>query len=156
MVAAVEEILRQGDGSGLEEEDGRGTTEGEVAFFLAFLDGRVSGVGLDDGADAGGTDFEHQNFAAMLGLDLANCAFVLPKVTEVLTQRDRRNGKKWAVYAVGGGGFSGNGEVKAVVVHGAETREDQRAGLVAGGEFFIVEEAGDAEALAFDEDGVDF
>lgn len=85
LVAAVQEILGQGDGSGLEEEDGRGATEGEVAFFLAFFDGRVSGVGLDDGADAGGTDFEHQHLAAMLGLDLANGAFVLPKVTEVLT-----------------------------------------------------------------------
>ena len=156
LIAAVQEILGQVDGSRFKEEDGRRAAEGEVAFFLAFLDGGVCGVGLEDGADAGGADFEHDYGAAIRSLDFTDRAFVLPKVAEVLAKCDRRYGEEGAVDAACGGGFSGNGEVKAVIIYGAESREDEGARLVAGGEFFIAEEACDVEALAFDEDGVDF
>lgn len=79
----MEEVLGEGDAAGLEDGDGGGSAECEVAFFVGFFDGLMRGVGLMDGADAGGTDFEDENGAEVLGFELAEGAFVLPEVGEI-------------------------------------------------------------------------
>ena len=153
--AVFEEVGGEGDLSGLEEEDGGGSAEGEVAFFVAFLHGVAGGEGLVDGTDAGGSDFHADDGAEGFSFGLGDGALVFPHVGKALAQGEGGDGEEGAVDDAGFAGGAIAGEVEAVVVDGAETAEDEGAVLVFLGEFGIVEEAGDVEFLAFDEDGAD-
>lgn len=87
-----EEVGGEGDFSRLEDGDGGGATEGEVAFFGAFGDGLAGGEGLVDGADAGGSDFHDEDGAVVFCLEVGEGAFVRPEVGEVLGEGDGGDG----------------------------------------------------------------
>lgn len=154
--AGVEEVGVEGDGAGLEEEEGGGSAEGEVAFFVAFCDGLAGGEGLVDGADAGGSDFHAEDGAEGFGFEFGDGAFVFPEVGEALAEGDGGDGEEGAVEGAGFAGGAGAGEVEAVVVDRAESGEEEGAVLVAGGEFRGAEEGGEVKLLSFDKDGGDF
>ncbi len=61
-----EEVFGERYAAGLEDGDGGGSTKGEVAFFLAFGNEFLRYVGLVNGADTGGTDFENE-YGAEIG-----------------------------------------------------------------------------------------
>lgn len=56
-LAVFKEVGVEFDFAGLEDGDGGGAAEGEIAFFGAFLYWGVWRVGLVDGSDAGGSNF---------------------------------------------------------------------------------------------------
>lgn len=153
--AVFDEVWCEGDFVRFEEEDGGGTAEGEVAFFVAFFHGLAGSEGLLDGADTGGADFHADDGAHGFGLKLGDGALVFPHVGEALTQGEGGDGKEGAVDDAGFAGGAIAGKVEAVVVDGAEAAEDEGAVLILFCEFGIVEEAGDVEFLTFDEDGAD-
>ena len=151
----IEEVLAELDPSGFEEGDGGGSSEGKVALFRALFDEFVRGVGLVDGADTGGPDFQEQDVSKLEGLQPGDRALVLPEVVQVLTQGEGGDGEQRAVEDPGGRGDAGDGEVEAVVVDRAEPGKDQRAIRIVGGEVAGAEEGGQVEALAFDKEALD-
>lgn len=135
-----QEIWGEGDFSWLEDRDGGGAAEGEIAFFRAFGHGLAGGEGLVDGADAGGADFHDEDGAVVFCFEAGEGAFVGPEVGEVLREGDGGDGKQGA-----GEGFcfrrgACSGEVVAVVIDRAEAGEDEGAFGVFFGEFGIAEE----------------
>ena len=116
----LHEVCCEGDFPRLENGDGGGAAKCEVAFFLGFYDGLPWSVGLVNGADAGGTDFENKNGAEIFRFKVADRALVGPEVGEVLRESDRGYGKQRA-----GDGFcfrrdACGREVVAVVIYRAE------------------------------------
>lgn len=153
--AVFEEICSEGNLSRLEEEDSGRSTEGEVAFFVALLHGLAGGEGLMDRAYAGGSDFHADDGAEGFGFELGDGALVFPQVGKALAKGEGRDREEGAVDNASFAGGAIAGEVETMVVDRAEAAEDEGPVLVFFGKFGVVEEAGDVEFLAFDEDGAD-
>ena len=103
-----------------EDRDGRGSAEGEIAFFRAFFYWCAGLEGLVNLAHAGGTDFQKQDRAEVGRFELGDAAFVGPEVGKLFPQRDGRDGKKWALDRVGRGWSAGAGKMVAMVVDRAK------------------------------------
>ncbi len=155
LLTRFQEIGVEFHGVGLEHEEGRGTAEGEVAFFLSFFDRLAGSEGLVDRADAGGADFHADDGAEVLGDEFRDGAFVFPEVGKPLAQGERGDGEERAVDHAGFARNAGAGEVVAVVIDRAEAREEKRAVLIFFGEFFAAKETGDVEFLSLHEDRAD-
>lgn len=106
--------------------------------------------------NAGGANFHADDGAIVFGDQFGDGAFVFPEVSEILAKGERGNGEKRAIDRARFTRGAGAREVKAVVVNGAEPREQKRAILVLFGEFSRAEETRDVEGLSFDKHGGDF
>lgn len=133
----------------LKKQDEGGATEGEVAFFSAFFLGGVGRVGLVDGADVGGANFDKENGAEFFRFQVRDHAFVFDEVVDVFLQSKWVDGVEGTVDELRFCGCAVTGKMKAMVVDWREAGDDKGTSVVAFGEVFIAKEFLQTVGLVF-------
>lgn len=110
------------DSPWLKQYDSRRAAEGEVAFFLAFFDQGIGFEGLVNGTNASGTNFHQNHGADIRRLQMGDRAFVLPKITQIFAQCDRRDREQWTVDDLRVRYRARDGKVETMIVDGAQSR----------------------------------
>lgn len=117
----LEEVGAERDAAFLEEEDQGGSAEGKIAFFCAFLDECIGGVGLGNGADVGGTDFQVCDVAKGSVVEIGDGTAVLQENLWIVFGSNRMYRKEFAVNERCLRWRARDGEVEAMAIGRAKT-----------------------------------
>ncbi len=145
----LEEIVAQAHLARLEEDDGGGSSEGEVAHFITLGHGSIRSVSRLDAPDTGGPDRTDEHLPKGSGIDRGNGPFVLPEVGEALTQGDGIDRVERAGKDAERRGHATDREMETMIVDRTEAREEEAASRIAFCEGVVAKKAREVEALPF-------